>query len=640
MPFGDYESMDDCIAQNQDKDNPGGYCRAIEKAITGKGGITQDAWNSYTEDQKKAFMNSLFQKEVEDAKIHKIAVPQPTFNLSDYIDYQLLQNRTVVFQGAVYGWNCKEASQRLEYLAKENTEPIKVILNSIGGSVFDGMLVHDTIKSLVQKGIPVEVEARGLAASMGCILLQAGSTRKATKHTRFLIHEVSTAFWGKSSDFQDEAEELKKVNDMLKTIISDRSGKTPEEIEKVWHRKDVWMSAEEALNFGLIDEIVEEPTTFMEGVGLSFSESAAITAMSPPVPMKLHLFTESINFDGKEVSGIAIHPKRIWHPEEGVSHDYLKEELELAAETSRTPVPFGEDHIRNLSEPNEAHTLFYDKEQNGVGFRGTVSSEIAKNIENKVYKGCSIELNWFRKGVILEKTNGLAPRNFEITKINFMKRFPPGDADAYVRMWEGIVLPVVPPPIDIQIDQLRRMFEDRLTRLEGAVQALTGSKGFQQASAPAVIIFKESQAEFMAEIGEMRTALSELDSLKEAIRAKEVSQQTEFLNRGKVLADKIEEYTKGIKELDERLKTFSPDGKTVVELRKKLYTSEQEVNKLEREKRDDERRERAKYNKLHDDILSILPPPRVWMSWRASGPKIMVQKILGVLGVKPEDYFS
>ena len=92
---------------------------------------------------------------------------------------------------------------------------------------------------------------------MGCIILQAGSERLATPHTRFLIHEVSSMTWGKTSEIEEEAEEIRKVNNLMRKILADRTGKSAEEIEKLWHKKDVWLSVNEAEEFGLIDGIVE-----------------------------------------------------------------------------------------------------------------------------------------------------------------------------------------------------------------------------------------------------------------------------------------------------------------------------------------------------------------------------------------------
>lgn len=108
-------------------------------------------------------------------------------------------------------------------------------------------------------GIEIVTEARGYAASSAAVILQTGSRRTATKHTRILIHEVSTfKFFSneKASDVAEEAEELQKVNDMLIKILSERTGHSEQELKTLIHKKDVWFNAQEALNFNLIDAIV------------------------------------------------------------------------------------------------------------------------------------------------------------------------------------------------------------------------------------------------------------------------------------------------------------------------------------------------------------------------------------------------
>lgn len=178
--------------------------------------------------------------------------------LDDKLDEELLKQRIVVLFGELKERMVDRVCKKLIYLGTLDPKkgPIQVILNSIGGEVYLGLLIFNTIKDLVRKGFQVEIETRGLAASMSCYILQAGSKRKASKYSRFLIHEISTYTFGKSSEVKEQAEETLKLNSMLKEILVERTNKTAEEIEKTWHKKDVWLSAEEALQFGLIDEIV------------------------------------------------------------------------------------------------------------------------------------------------------------------------------------------------------------------------------------------------------------------------------------------------------------------------------------------------------------------------------------------------
>lgn len=177
--------------------------------------------------------------------------------LDDKIDEALLAEKIIVLNGELKEAMVDRVCRRLIYLGTLKTrKPIKIILNSIGGEVYLGLLIFNTIRDLTKQGLKVIIETRGLAASMGCIILQAGTKRIASKYTRFLIHEISTYTFGKSSEVKEQAEETIKTNNMLREILAERTGKTQEQIEDLWHKKDVYMSSKEALEFGLVDEVI------------------------------------------------------------------------------------------------------------------------------------------------------------------------------------------------------------------------------------------------------------------------------------------------------------------------------------------------------------------------------------------------
>jgi len=176
--------------------------------------------------------------------------------LDDEIRKQILEKRLILLTGEVGLSMAKDVVKELLYVALKSREPLKVILNSVGGEVYAGLLIYNTIEDLVRQGLEIIVEARGLAASMACIILQAGSRRIGTRTTRFLIHEVSSWDWGKVTEMEEKVQEVRKVNDMLRDIIASRSSKSKEEIDRLWTKKDVWYSAEEAKEFGLIDEVI------------------------------------------------------------------------------------------------------------------------------------------------------------------------------------------------------------------------------------------------------------------------------------------------------------------------------------------------------------------------------------------------
>lgn len=184
---------------------------------------------------------------------------------------------------------------------------------------------------------------------------------------------------------------------------------------------------------------------------------------------KLHLFSESIKLEGRKVSGVCIHPRRIFHPEDNVTHVYLKEELKKAAPTL-TGKPFGIDHTYVLPPPNIITRSWYDSTEDGVAYEGTVDDEIANKIADKEFKGVSIELSWLRPGGKVEFMNGVAPRNFELTSVHLLRRFPPGDREAYIKFWNAIKEQLVgigsPRTIDDRVEALETGLKEIRTALE------------------------------------------------------------------------------------------------------------------------------------------------------------------------------
>ena len=174
----------------------------------------------------------------------------------DRLQLSLHQKRIVILSGDMDD-ESERVAREIILLEASSGDPIHVILNSVGGDVYAGLLIHETLRHAAEAGLRIVMETRGLAASMGAIVLQAASPgcRIATKNSRFLIHEVSSVSWGKVSEQKEQVEELDRVNDLLKGILAERCGKARAEIETVWHKKDVWFSAQEAKNFGLVDEV-------------------------------------------------------------------------------------------------------------------------------------------------------------------------------------------------------------------------------------------------------------------------------------------------------------------------------------------------------------------------------------------------
>lgn len=134
-------------------------------------------------------------------------------------------------------------------------EPITIRINSPGGSVLDGFALLDTILRLRRKGHKVTTHGLGMVASMATILMQAGDERVLDKNAWFMIHEVSAGTSGKASDMEDELRFVKKLQDRLLDILSERSTLSKTQIKRRWTKKDDWMSADEALALGFVDRV-------------------------------------------------------------------------------------------------------------------------------------------------------------------------------------------------------------------------------------------------------------------------------------------------------------------------------------------------------------------------------------------------
>ncbi|HNX78250.1 MAG TPA: ATP-dependent Clp protease proteolytic subunit [Prolixibacteraceae bacterium] len=144
-----------------------------------------------------------------------------------------------------------------QLLFLESTDPskdIQVYFNTPGGSVYAGLGIYDTMQYITAN---VATICTGMAASMGAILLTAGAKgkRSALKHSRIMIHQPMGGASGQASDIEITAREIMKIKKELYLILSNHTGKTLEQIEADADR-DHWMTSEEAIAYGMIDEIL------------------------------------------------------------------------------------------------------------------------------------------------------------------------------------------------------------------------------------------------------------------------------------------------------------------------------------------------------------------------------------------------
>jgi ATP-dependent Clp protease protease subunit len=173
----------------------------------------------------------------------------------DPIGMKLLETRSVLLTGPVNDAMSKAALAQLLILDAKNNDPIRVYINSPGGSVDCGFAIYDAMRFVK---CPVYTVCAGLAASAATVMLLGGAKghRYSLPHTRFLLHQPSQGIQGQASDVEIGAREIIRIRTLINELFSRETGKPVEEISKDTNR-DYWMSAEEAVAYGLIDGIID-----------------------------------------------------------------------------------------------------------------------------------------------------------------------------------------------------------------------------------------------------------------------------------------------------------------------------------------------------------------------------------------------
>jgi ATP-dependent Clp protease protease subunit len=169
---------------------------------------------------------------------------------------RLLEDRIVFIGSPVDDNVANSVIAQLLFLQKENkNQDIQMFLNTPGGSVTAGLAIYDTMQ-FVQ--CPVATYCIGQASSMGALLLAAGThgKRHALPHSRIMIHQPWGGVQGTAADISIQAEEILRLKQTLSEILSQHTGKPVTQVMKDTDR-DYFMSAEDARDYGLIDEIIE-----------------------------------------------------------------------------------------------------------------------------------------------------------------------------------------------------------------------------------------------------------------------------------------------------------------------------------------------------------------------------------------------
>lgn len=196
-----------------------------------------------------------------------VSPPDPRISTA-YRDYQrqrnytlgdlLLENRIIFLQGEIFDGNANEVVMKLLYLQSDNRrKDVHFYINSPGGSVTATMAIYDTMQII---SCPVNTYCVGLAASGGAVLLAGGARGKrfALPHAKVMIHQPYGQVGGQVSDIEIQADEILKTRAVLNQILAEDTGQPLERIAKDTDR-DRYLTAPEAKDYGLIDDVLSKP---------------------------------------------------------------------------------------------------------------------------------------------------------------------------------------------------------------------------------------------------------------------------------------------------------------------------------------------------------------------------------------------
>ncbi|MBQ4022055.1 MAG: ATP-dependent Clp endopeptidase proteolytic subunit ClpP [Bacteroidales bacterium] len=193
---------------------------------------------------------------VNDSYINPMIIEERQLNVAQMDVFSRLMMDRIIFLGCPINDEVANIIQaQLLFLDSNGYDSdISLYINSPGGSVYDGLGIYDTMQTISSD---IHTICTGMAASMASVLLAAGTAgkRSALTHTRVMIHQPLGGAEGQASDIEITAREILKLKDELYQILSDHTGKSMDEIRRDADR-DFWMTSQEALDYGMIDQIV------------------------------------------------------------------------------------------------------------------------------------------------------------------------------------------------------------------------------------------------------------------------------------------------------------------------------------------------------------------------------------------------
>lgn len=172
---------------------------------------------------------------------------------------RLMMDRIIFMGVPIYDNVANIIQAQLLFLESTDSQrDIQIYINSPGGSVYAGLGIYDTMQFIAPD---VATICTGMAASMGAVLMCAGQKGKRTalKHSRIMIHQPLGGAQGQASDIEITHREIQKLKNELYQIIAEHSGQP---FDKVWadSDRDYWMTAQEAKEYGMVDDVLDRPT--------------------------------------------------------------------------------------------------------------------------------------------------------------------------------------------------------------------------------------------------------------------------------------------------------------------------------------------------------------------------------------------
>ncbi len=180
----------------------------------------------------------------------------PTTPLSDPIRERLFKNRNIIISGEVSQRLASSVMAQLLAMTAESDDPITVYINSQGGHVESGDTIHDMIRFVKPR---VRIVGTGWVASAGALIYVAVPVedRFCLPHTRFLLHQPAGGIGGTAADIDIEAREIIRMRQRLNEIFARQTGQPIEKIENDT-RRNLWLSAAEAVEYGLVGKVIEK----------------------------------------------------------------------------------------------------------------------------------------------------------------------------------------------------------------------------------------------------------------------------------------------------------------------------------------------------------------------------------------------